>query len=89
MKIPSSKDFDKQVDELKRSLSDHPLENSFPGVDLLGNVWMINTLSGQAEKIFHLCDMKEEQREPLVNMMIDIVLKTEQYCEIPAPGEGR
>ena len=60
------------------------LEQNVPSttwsIDPLGDVWMINIVTGRAEIITHLCEMDHEQQAQFTHQIIDSTLAAKTMC---------
>ena len=68
--------------EILNALSEQKIPSTTWSIDPLGDVWMINIVTGQAEIIIHFCEMSEGQQERFAQQLINDVLENKRICKI-------
>ncbi|WP_086931253.1 hypothetical protein [Agarilytica rhodophyticola] len=53
-----------------------------PAVDVNGNVWRINHLTGEAVAVAHMCEMSDEERLKLTNEIVQNIEEAKEMCRI-------
>ncbi|WP_086931635.1 hypothetical protein [Agarilytica rhodophyticola] len=74
-------DSDKQKETLA-ALAAQQIPSTTWSIDPLGDVWMINIVTGQADIIIHFCEMSEDQQERFAQQLINDVLENKRICKV-------
>ncbi|WP_086932185.1 hypothetical protein [Agarilytica rhodophyticola] len=74
-------DSNKQKETLA-ALAAQQIPSTTWSIDPLGDVWMINIVTGRAEIIMHYCEMDEKQRDEFAGQLISNVLENKRVCKV-------
>ncbi|WP_086931252.1 hypothetical protein [Agarilytica rhodophyticola] len=73
-------------DSKQKAMLNALLEQKIPSttwsIDPLGDVWMINIVTGKAEIIMHYCEMDDVRQELFAQQIIDGVLENKKICRM-------